>query len=127
VRGAGEVEEVGALGVVELKRASQRREDALGDPVHVSALKAGVVRSAHTGQNGDLLATESRNAATAVGGQSRLLGRDPGAARREELADLLLAVHAPSVDPPTHAWETLPVPLSTGTPTFSRSALCWEP
>src|SRR6266540_4333182 len=121
---AGEIEEVRTLGVVELERPSQCLQHALGDPAHVSALQAGVVRSADAGQDGDLLATESGNAATAVGGQPRLLGRDPGAAGGEELADLLLRLHASSVDPARAAWGTLPVPLSTGTPTFARSALC---
>jgi hypothetical protein len=47
--GAGEVEEVGAFGVVELKRAGERAQHALGDAVHVSALKPGVVLDAHAG------------------------------------------------------------------------------
>ena len=113
-----------ALGVVELKRPSQCFEHAVGDSVDVAALQAGVVRDAHTGQDGDLLAAEPGNAATAVGGQPRLLGRDPGAAGGEELADLLLGLHVPSVDPAVRPWGTLPVPLSTGTPIFARSALC---
>jgi hypothetical protein len=65
--GSGEVEEVGVLSVVELKRVGQRLEDAPGDPVHVAALEAGVVGDADTGQYGDLLAAQSRNAARAVG------------------------------------------------------------
>ena len=91
--GAGEVEEVGALGVVELERPRQCLQHALRDPAHVSTLQAGVVRNAHPGQDGDFLAAEPRNAATAVGAQPRLLGRDPGATRGEEVADLLLRVH----------------------------------
>ena len=102
--GAGEVEEVGALGVVELERPGQCLQHALGGPAHVSALQARVVRHAHAGQDGDLLAAESGNAATAVGAQPRLLGRDPGAAGGEELADLLLGLHAakrrPGCSPP---------------------------
>ena len=116
--GAGEVEEVRALGVVELERPRQRLEHALGDAAHVAALQAGVVRDAHAGQDGDLLAAQSGNAATAVGVQSRLLGRDPAAAGGEELADLLFVSTPRSVDPAVGAWGTLPVPLSTGTPTF---------
>ena len=71
VGGAGEVEEVGALGVVELERPGQCVEHALGDAAHVSALEAGVVRDAHAGQDGDLLAAESGDAPRAVGVQAR--------------------------------------------------------
>src|SRR4051812_44903870 len=84
---------MGALGVVELERAGQRVQHALGGAAHVSALQAGVVRDAHAGQDGDLLAAQSRNAATAVRRQPDLLGGDPGAAGGEELPDLLLGVH----------------------------------
>ena len=93
MRGAREVEEVAALGVVELQRPGERFQDALGDPVNVTALQAGVVRDAHAGQDGDLLAAQSGDAATAVGGQPGLVRGDPGPARGEELADLFLGVH----------------------------------
>src|SRR3954471_5665212 len=49
--GAGEVEEVGALGVVELERSGQCLQHALGGAAHVSAFQARVVRSAHTGED----------------------------------------------------------------------------
>jgi hypothetical protein len=49
VCGAGEVEEVGTFGVVELERAGERAQHALGDAIHVSALKPGVVLDAHAG------------------------------------------------------------------------------
>ena len=91
--GAGEVEEVGALGVVELERAGQGLQHALRDAAHVAAFEAGVVRNAHAGQDGDLLAAESGHATRAVGAQPRLLRRDPRAAGGQELADLLLRVH----------------------------------
>src|SRR5260221_649599 len=82
------------------ERAGERVEHALGDPTHVSALQAGVVRNAHAGQDGDLLAAQSGNAPGAVGGQPRLLRRDPGASRGEELADLAPGVHNRRVEPP---------------------------
>jgi hypothetical protein len=56
VCGAGEVDEVGAFGVVELERAGERAQHALGGAVHVPALQAGVVGDADAGQDGDLLA-----------------------------------------------------------------------
>ena len=93
VCGAGEVEEVGAFGVVELERAGECAQHALGDPVHVAALEAGVVRDAHPGQDGDLLAAESGNAARAVAGQPDLVWGDPRTAGGQELADLLFGVH----------------------------------
>jgi len=43
VRGAREVEEVAALGLVELQRARERLQDGLGDAAEVAALEAGVV------------------------------------------------------------------------------------
>jgi hypothetical protein len=58
-----------------------------------------VVRNAHPGQDGDLLATESGNATTAVGAQPRQLRSDPGAAGGEEVADLLLRVHEIQIRP----------------------------
>ena len=64
---AGEVEEVRALGVVELERASERLQHALGDAAQVAALQAGVVVDADAGQDGDLLAAQAGNAASAVG------------------------------------------------------------
>ena len=77
---------------------SQCLQHALRDPAHVSTLQAGVVRSAHAGQDGDLLAAQAGYAPTAVGAQPRLLGRDPGASRGEELADFLLGLHGASVN-----------------------------
>src|SRR5439155_16835252 len=98
---------------------------ALGDPAHVAALQAGVIGNAHTGQHGGILAAEPGHAARAVGAQPRLLGRDPGTARREEVADHLLRVHEISVDLAARLWETVPVALPTGTLTASELLLSW--
>ena len=86
--GAGEVEEVGALGVVELQRPGQCLQHALGGAAHVAAFQARVVLDAHAGQDGDLFAAQSGNATSTVGRQPGLLGRDPGAAGGQELTDL---------------------------------------
>jgi hypothetical protein len=56
LRGVGEVEQVRALGVVELQRARQRVEHAVGGSGEVAALQAGVVGGADTGEDSDLLA-----------------------------------------------------------------------
>ena len=91
--GAGEIEEVGALGLVELQGVCDRFEDAVRDTGHVAALKAGVVGDADAGQDGDLLAAQPGDAAGAVGGQPRLLGGDLRAAGGQELSDLASRVH----------------------------------
>ena len=85
---------MGVLGLVELQRPGQGVEHAAGDSVHVSALEADVVGDAHAGEDGDLLAAESGHAPRAVRVQAHLLGREPRAAGGEELADLVLVVHA---------------------------------
>ena len=62
LRCAREVEEVGALGVVELQRAGERLQHALGDAACVAALEPGVVVDADAGEQRDLLAAEPGNA-----------------------------------------------------------------
>ena len=86
--GAGEVEEVGALGVVELKRAGERLEHELGDAADVAALQALVVLDADAGQRGDLLAPQPRHAPLAVARQAGLLGRDLRPPGGQELGDV---------------------------------------
>ena len=53
MRGASEVTKVGALGIVELQRARERVEHAVGDPAHVPALQARQYGTL-TRQDGDL-------------------------------------------------------------------------
>jgi hypothetical protein len=77
--GPSEVEQVRALGVVELQRPRQRFEHALRDTVHVAPLQAGVVGDADAGEHGDLLAAQPGHAADAVVGQPDLVGRQLGA------------------------------------------------
>jgi hypothetical protein len=55
IGGAGEIEQVGPLGVVELQGAAERVEHALRDPGEVPAFEAGVVVDAHSGQQGEFL------------------------------------------------------------------------
>jgi len=116
---------VGALGVVEPQRAGERVQHAFGYAAHVSALKAGVVRDADAGEDGDLLAAEPRDAARAVRHKPDLVWSNPAAAGGQELPDLALGVHDSRVDPPGCGWETLPVPLSTGTLTSRDLVLSW--
>ena len=115
--GAREVEEVRALGVVELQRARQRVEHAVGRSGQVAAFQARVVRDAHAGEDGDLLAPQAGDAARAVVGQADVGGLEPGSPGGQELADLAARVHRlTSVDPLLPAWGTLPGSPSQGLP-----------
>ena len=85
--GAGEVEQVGALGIVELKRVGEHFEHAVRDACGVAALQALVVLDADPSQRGHLLAAQARHPATAVVAQPDLLGRDLRASARQELRE----------------------------------------
>ena len=56
----GQIEEVGPLGVVQLKSAGERLEHPLRDPVQVAALQAGVVVGTDPGEERDFLPPEPR-------------------------------------------------------------------
>jgi hypothetical protein len=127
LRRTGEIEEVRALGLVQVKSAGQGLQHTLGHPAQVSALEAGVVVDADPGNDRDFLPAESGNAPLTVCGDSRLLWRDPGSPGGEELADLALRVHERRVTPPSRHWEALPVPGSTGTLGRARSVLFSAP
>ncbi len=66
LRRAGEVEEVRSLGLVELKGAGQRFQNAFGNPAQVPALEPRVVGDADSGEDRDLLPAQARHAAGAV-------------------------------------------------------------
>ena len=69
--GAGEVDQVRALGVVELERVSERVQDAVGGAGGVATLQALVVLDA--GQRRHLLAAEAGHLAAAPATQPSLL------------------------------------------------------
>ena len=54
--GVGQVEEVGALGLVQLQRAGDSAENGVGGARQVPAFHTHVVVDAHTGEQRDLLA-----------------------------------------------------------------------
>ena len=91
--GARQIEEVRALGVVELQRPGQRFEHELGDAADLAALQAPVVVGADAGQRRDLLAAQAGHPPLAVAGQAGLLGRDLRPAAGEELGDVVGGVH----------------------------------
>ena len=64
--GASEIEEVGALCVVEPQRVRERGEDAVGGAGGVAALQALVVLDAHPGQRRHLLTAQARHLTPAV-------------------------------------------------------------
>ena len=92
-RGARQIEEVRALGVVELQRPGQRFEHELGDAADLAALQAPVVVGADAGQRRDLLAAQAGHPPLAVARQAGLLGRDLRPSAGEELGDVIGGVH----------------------------------
>jgi hypothetical protein len=115
--GAGEVEEVRALGVVQPQRSGDRVEDALRCPGELAALQAGVVRNAHAGEDRDLLAAQPRDAPGPIVREPDIGGLEPRPPGGEELADLVARVHRRvSVDARIRAWVALPGSPSQGLP-----------
>ncbi len=87
--GAREVEEMRALSVVEAQRACERVEDLIGGAGGVPALQALAVLDAHTGERGDLFASQAGHAPLTVARQAGLVGRDlrsPGGQKLREIA-----------------------------------------
>ena len=119
VRGAGQVEQVGAFGFVELQGTGDGFEDAVGDTGEVAALEPGVVVDADPGEHGDLFAAQAGHPPVgAVGRQSDVLWGEAGAAGGEELAHVVPVDHVePRYDRPEPGWGVLSLP---GTPCPSR-------
>src|SRR5439155_21918580 len=114
------VEQMRTLGLVELKRTSQRLEHVLRHATHVPALKPGVVVDADSGEQRDLLTAKPWNAAVvAVDGQTHLVRRDLGSPGGQELADLGPGVHGHEG---SSAQLTLGGPVSTWIKRDSHSA-----
>jgi transcriptional regulator of aromatic amino acid metabolism len=57
--GAGEVEQMRSFGLIQMQRAGQRIEHAVGRAAEVAALEAVVVVDAEPGEGGDLLAPQA--------------------------------------------------------------------
>ena len=123
LRRACEVKEMRTLGVVELQGASERFQNAFGDPAEVPSLEPGVVGNADAGEDRDFLPAQPRHTPGAVGRQTDFVWRELGPPGGQELSDLALGVHEIRVDPPGRRWGTLPVPPSTGTLTSHRCVL----
>jgi len=107
------------LRLVELQRVHEAVQDAVGDAADAAAFQPGVVLDADPGQQRDLLPAQPADPTVrAVHRQARLLGGDLGAARGEELpevvpARVVLGGHDLHRTDARGIWESLPVPLST--------------
>jgi hypothetical protein len=89
---------VGALSFVEPKCPGERVQYALGHPVQIAALEAGVVIDADAGEQRDLFSAQPGNASiAAIGRQTRSVRAELGPARGQEVADLIPVVHTPDV------------------------------
>lgn len=69
-----EVEQVGALGIVELQRSGDGVQDAVGRAGDRPAFELRVVVDADAGEEGDLLTSQARHAPLPVAGQHARLG-----------------------------------------------------
>src|SRR5439155_968892 len=100
VRTTREVEEMRALGLIELKRPRERCQNCLGDPARVATLETRVVVDADPGEKRNLFPAESWNASvTSIGAQTRLVRRDLRSPGGQELTDLAPRVHGMRVTP----------------------------
>ena len=134
VRGSpGQVVQMRAFGLVQLKSAGQRFEHLFGHPGQVAPLQPHVVVDGDPGQHGDLFPAQTGHPAVraAVYRQSGLLRGDLRAPGRQEVTDLVAGIHDPTVERHWNLWEALlmgvlPVPVSTGSPPPSRNAIAWE-
>ena len=108
---AREVEQVGALSLIEVQGTGDAVKDALGGAGRPAAFQPDVIVDADPGQERDLFPAQPGDpAVAAVGGQSGLLGGDPGAAGDQEVADLVPVVHNPRLRPCRQARGVLSVP-----------------
>jgi hypothetical protein len=100
VRCTREIEEMRALGLVELQRTRKRLQHAFRDPSRVAALEADVVVDTDPGEERDFFPAKSGNApVVAIPGQTRLPWRDPGTPGGQELAYLVSSVQTARVAP----------------------------
>jgi hypothetical protein len=104
------VEQVLALGVVEVQGSGQGIKDTGGGTTERPAFELGVVLHTHASEGGDLAAAKAGNAALPKLRHASLLRGDPGPSRGQELTDHNAVVHG--ADPRT-AGLSERCPLST--------------
>jgi hypothetical protein len=123
----GEVEQVGAFGIVELEGTCDRVEDRGGDAAEGTAFELCVVLNTHPGEGGDLAAPQPGDAALPCLRYPGLLGSDLGTPRGEELADFGTVVHVTTLRRDAVVWDTPSVHLSTVTFPRSEMPITWNP
>ena len=89
---------MGALGVVELQRTSDRIEHLLGGAGQITAFEPGVVLDAEPGERSDFTATQPRYAPTTHGREADLCRGDLASARHQELSGFATTIHASRVN-----------------------------
>ena len=107
---ADQAPQVGLLDVVELQDIADGIEHGVRDAAGTAPLQAGVVLHAHLGEHGDLLTAQARDPAVAAGrGETSGLGRDAGAPRAQEVAQLGSGVHRSTIGlRPAAVWRGAP-------------------
>jgi hypothetical protein len=110
-RGAREVEQVGALGVVESQCVGERLEDSIGGAGRVAPLQSLVVLDTDPGQGGDLFAPQPGHASLTVRRQAELLRGDLRPPGGQELGELAGSVHGSNVRRAGPLMGALSVPL----------------
>jgi hypothetical protein len=103
------MEEMGALGIVQLQGTGDGFEHCRGDAGEVAPFEFRVVLDAHVGEGRDLAPAQARDAPPGSGGQAGPLRRDLRSPRDEELADLVTIVHTATVRPARHGRGVLTV------------------
>jgi hypothetical protein len=94
-RPSGQVREVLALSVVETQRLGERTEDLGGNIAGPTLFEPRVVLRAHTGQPGDLVASQARYAPlAAVRTEPGIVRPQPRPARSQELAQSRAVSHS---------------------------------
>ena len=121
VGGAGEVEQVRALRVIQLQRPRHRVEHGRGCAGDRAALELGVVLDADPGEHRDLGAAQARDTPVRPRGDARRIRGELRAARHQELAHLGSVVHAVRLGRMPRARDALPsTPLVSDSLTAAR-------
>ena len=127
-RGADEVEQVGAFGLVELQGAGDAFEDVVGHAVGVAAFEPRVVLDADPGEHRHFLAAQALDPPVrAVDGKPGLFGGDLGAAGgRGTRGCRPCRPRRSRYDASLSRWESLLVPLLTAVSLAVGSVVGWS-
>lgn len=107
--GSGQPEHVLARLVIHPQRAGDGLEDQRGGAALAALFEAGVAVAVHAGQDGDLLPTQPRHPAGAVGGEPDVVRAQAGAASTQEVSEVV-AGHLFRLSRPQLACRGAPYP-----------------